>query len=108
LNNQGPVPQQKQTPAHSNIDTFCPKFKDVFDQGNAHVDEYHYVDGVMREEHSPAAALVSALDKAVVAAAPRMQQAIQTALESAKLGHPTAPLYEAASIDKGSSPIVLS
>ena len=99
LNNTGPTALQQQRINHSNIDTFCPKFKDVFDQGNAHVDEFHYADGVMRENAPPDAALTAAIDRAAVAAAPRMQQAITDAIKAANTAHPTAPLYEAASID---------
>jgi hypothetical protein len=99
MNNQGPIPQRTRPSARSNVDTFCPKFDDVFDQCNTHIDEFHYADDVMGDNQSPDAAVVSALDKAAVAAAPKMQQAIQTALDATKLAHPTSPLYEAASID---------
>ena len=57
------------TPSHKSIDSFAPKFKDLFHKGLAYVDQAHYMDGAMRgdevEDTLPTdAAIVATIQKA--------------------------------------------
>jgi transposase InsO family protein len=99
LNNPGPSKQRARRSHRSNIDTFCPKFDDVFDQGNVHIDEFHYADGIMRSNSSPDAALVAALDRAATLAAPQIQHVLQETIDNVPVGHPINPLLEATAIN---------
>jgi hypothetical protein len=60
----------------------------VFDQGNVHIDEFHYADGIMRSNSPPDAALVAALDRAATLAAPQIQHVLQETIDNVSVGHP--------------------
>jgi hypothetical protein len=99
LNNPGPSKQRARRSHRSNIDTFCPKFDDVFDQGNVHIDEFHYADGIMRSNSPSDAALVATLDRAATLAAPKIQHVLQETIDNVSVGHPINPLLEATAIN---------
>ena len=80
------IPTHDRSTVRPGIDTFAPKFKDLFHRGNAYVDAAHYMDAAMRGEppdgEFPEDQVVAAIQEAGQLAAKDLEVHVQRAQQA--------------------------